>query len=152
MNHELLKRTDIASGELCPESTQDEVCQAIQFRDALKEATRVLSERVEAGVIAWIEKNGEFAIGETRYYVGPNKSTKCKDLPATLKAVLVATEGDVEAVCRALSSSAFKHGACRELLPADEYDTLFETREVADLKTGVAKGPRLQEFNDRWKK
>lgn len=150
MNHELLKLADNATAEITPATPLPELLTAMEYVTALKEATRLLSEKVEAGAIQWIEANGEIEVGETRYYVGPNRTTKCKDLGATLEAVLKATGGDFTETVRCLSTSAFKHGAAREILPADEYEALFETTEVMDLKEGNAKPARLQKVNARF--
>ncbi len=148
MNTELLKSTlsainTVAAGD----ATQEQVLTALNFLDALKEATRQLGEQLEPAVIKWIEGNGELSFGEIRYYVGANKTTKCKDLTETAQALLEA--GGVETLVRGLSTSAFKHGTCRELL-GDAYGKLFETTEVQDLKTGVAKPKRLQKVNERF--
>jgi hypothetical protein len=152
MNHDLLKMADTATAALDTDATVDQVLMAMDFVKALKEATAALAERVESRVIGWIEANGEIEHGDTRYYVAPNKTTKCKDLGQTLEAVLKATGGDFGATVRAFSSSAFKPGACRELLPADEYEALFETKEAMDLKEGKPKPARLQRADTRFLK
>ena len=150
MNTEPLKTTlrainTVESGE----ATRDQVLAALNFLDALKEATRGLGERLEPAVIKWIEANGEISFGDIRYYVGPNKTTKCKDLTETAATLLEL--GGVETLVKGLSTSAFKHGACRTLIEDSAiYDKLFETTEVQDLKTGTAKPPRLQKVNERF--
>lgn len=153
MNDMLLKTTydaiDTVENGL---ASREEVLNALNFMDALSEATRELKARLEAAAIKWIEANGELEFGDIRYYVGPNKTTKCLNLSGTLEALLTATGGDFEAVVRCLSTSAFKHGACREALPESEYNALFKTEEVMDLKEGKPKGPRLQKVNERFLK
>lgn len=152
MNTELIKSADDAIIVLeFGGASKARLLEAMNFVDALKEVTRSLSERLEAAAIAWIEQNGEIESGEIRYYVGPNKTTKCLDLKATVEAVLTATGGDTDAFVRTLSTSAFKHGACREVLPPEDYAALFKTTETPDLKTGVA-SKRLQKVNERFLK
>ena len=150
MNHDIARMADDAAKAIDAESTVDQVCLAIQYRDALREGTRELCERVEEAVIEWIKANGDVTIGPKRYYVGTTKTTKCRNPTDTLRAVLDATCGDVDAVGELLAAGAWKPGACRSVLPPVVYDGLFETREVADLKTGVAKPPSLQVIDERF--
>ena len=153
MNTELLKIThdaiDTVENGL---ASKEQVLFALNFMDTLAEATRLLKSRLEAAAIKWIQENGELEYGDIRYYVGPNKTTKCLDAGKTLEALLSATDGDFEAVVRCMSSSAWKHGACREALPPAVYENLFRTEEVMDLKEGKPKGPRLQKVNERFLK
>lgn len=128
------------------EASKDDVLTTIELVARMKQLTRELADKAETAAIAWIEQNGDITTGLVRYYAGTNKAVKCKDHDATLQAVLTATGGDVSAVARCLASSAWKHGACREVLPADEYEGLFETVETKDLKTGTAR-QRLQKFD-----
>jgi len=152
VNHELLRMADTATGDLTTESSRDELLAAMDTVKALKEAVAVVAERIEQAAIEWIGANGEIEERGVRYYVGPNRTTKCTDLAKTLEAVLQATGGDFQATVACLSSSAWKHGACRDVLPVNTYAELFKTTEVADLKTGAAKPPRLQKVDDRFVK
>jgi hypothetical protein len=151
VNHELLKLADTSTSALDADTPRETLLMAMEFVAALKEATRLLSERVESKAIEWIGQNGEIEVGEVRYYVAPNRTTKCKDLGRTLEAMLKATGGDFAETVRCLSTGAFKPGACRELLPEDEFVDLFETVETPDLKEGKPK-KRLQKVNERFLK
>lgn len=146
----IMQRTGDATDAITADSSHDDVCLAIQYRDALKEATRLLCERVDAAVMEWIRVHGDVTIGPVRYYIGQSTTTKCRSVPDTLRAVLETTGGDVDAVAQLLSASAFKPGACKKTLPPEVYDAHFETRAVEDVKTGVPKPPRLQEFDERF--
>lgn len=130
-------------------ATSEQVLAAMNYTGLVKEAARDLSERMEAATIAWIGKNGDLVDGDIRYYVGPNKSTKCLDLPGTLRALLEVSGGDLDAVVEVLSSGAFKPGKAKEVL-GEKADGLFETKETTDLKTGKATGPRLQKRDPRY--
>lgn len=131
---------------LCGEATADDVLTCLGVVDRLKQITRDLTEQSEKAVIDWIGQNGELTCGDVRYYVATNKSTKCTDKERAVTAILSASGGDIAALARCMSSDSLKPGACRELLPPDEFDGLFETREVPDLKTGKPR-VRLQKFD-----
>jgi len=118
------------------DATAEDVLATIDVIDALKALTRNLADRSEAAIIAWIEQHGQIERGEVRYYTGPNKTVRCRNHEATVEAVLSASHGDLAAVARCLSSSAWKAGAVRELLPPDEMDGLFEVLVSRDLKSG----------------
>jgi len=131
------------------DATAEDVLATIDVIDALKALTRDLAARSEAAIIAWIEQHGQIERGEVRYYTGPNKTVRCLNHEATVEAVLSASHGDLAAVARCLSSSAWKAGAVRELLPPDEMDGLFEVVVSKDLKTG-APLKRLQKVDGRF--
>lgn len=144
---DIITKVRAALDSFSPEVTADEALQALEFRDRLKEITRELDSKIELAAIAWIEANGDLVKGEQRYYVAPNKSTKCRDVKSAIHAILKATGGDFDALVACLSSGAIKHGAARDILPGDEYEDLFETKTTADLKTGAATPKRLQKFD-----
>jgi hypothetical protein len=107
-------------------------------------------DELESRLIERIELTGEFLVGETRYYVGNPKKTKCRDNLATLNALLTVCEGDVDRLAECLASGAWKHGTVRVLLEdsgkGELFDTLFETTSEPELKEGVAV-KRLQKAN-----
>jgi len=145
--HDIIQSCDDVMAAFTPEVTADEALAAIELVARLKEIARELSQQCEARAIAWVEKNGDLYAGEKRYYVAPNTSTKCKSVRGTLESLLKATNGDFDAVVACLSSDCFKHGACRDILPGDEYADLFETKQTNDLKTGKPSPRRLQTFD-----
>ncbi len=125
------------------------IAQAVLAR--VGEIYRELKEKVEAASIDFIERKGQVEDGEIRYYVGVNKTTKCKHLGLTCKALLDAVGGDVETMVTLLSTAAFKPGACREVL-GDDWQKYFETEETKDLKTGAPSHKRLKKTNERFLK
>jgi len=118
------------------DATAEDVLATIDVIDALKALARDLAGRSESAIIKWIDQHGQIERGEVRYYTGPNVTIKCRNHEATVEAVLSASHGDLAAVARCLSSSAWKAGAVRELLPPDEMDGLFEVVVSKDLRTG----------------
>jgi hypothetical protein len=131
------------------EATSEQVLAALDYVVTLAFVTNELKKRMEEAAIKWIQANGDLVDGDIRYYVGPNKSTKCLDLPGTLRALLEVSGGDLDAVVEVLSSGAFKPAKAREVL-GERADGLFETKETTDLKTGKATGPRLQKSDPRY--
>ena len=132
-----------------PGPTRDDVLKALDLSARLREVARELTEQVEAGAIAWVQAHGEIIDGDVRYYVGANKSVKCRDVKGTLGAVLEVTGGDLDAVIECLSSGAFKPAKTKALL-GKRADEFFETTETMDLKTGAAGKPRLQKHDPRF--
>lgn len=93
-------------------------------------------------MVGWINTNGPIEFGTIRYYVGPEKKTKCRDQQATADAILTACGGDWERFASCLASGAFKHGAVRVLLDQagtpEKFGDLFEVVETQELKEGKA--------------
>lgn len=114
----------------------------LDIRSALSElATKVREFRaeVEAALVENIDLHGDIDMGDgKRLYVGVDRSYKCRDNVATFDALFEATGGDVALMAEHLASGAWKPGSCRKTL-ADRFDTLFETAEAKDVKTGSAK-------------
>jgi hypothetical protein len=114
----------------------------LDIRSALSElATKVREFRaeVEAALVENIDLHGDIDMGNgKRLYVAVDKTYKCVNNAATLGAILEATGGDEALMAEHLASGAWKPGACRTTL-GPRFDTLFETSEAKDVKTGSAK-------------
>ncbi len=132
-----------------PDATADQVLLALEAVRVLGELHRDLKAQVEAAAISHIERHGEISDGVRRYYVAPNKSTRCTDVRGTLAAILDAAGGDLDAVQDCLASDAWKPGATRKLLGAAS-DGYFETKVTTSLKTGEPSPPRLQVVDSRF--
>ena len=137
------------------DATVDQVLMAQEFIKKLGEIHRELKEKLELATIAYIEKNGEIRDGERRFYVGPNKSTRCVDVRKTVEAVFEVSGGDFDVFVECLSSSAFKPAATKKVL-GDKASELFIDTETKDLKTGELGKKRLQEVDyskiQKWSK
>lgn len=135
---------------LSVDSTPEEVGQALGRVAAFKEAAYELDRMLKGIMLEWVEHNGPQVIGETRYYAGTKKTTKCKSNPATLDAILQATGGDMESTANLLASQPFKHGACKQAL-GDKWGEYFEVVEEPELKEGKPT-KSLQSINTRFLK
>lgn len=129
-------------------ATQEQVLTALEFVKRLGEVQRELKERVNKAAISYIQAHGPIEDGTRKFYVGPNKTTKCKDLRGTVAAVLDAAGGDVDAMVDCLSTDAFKPGATKKLLK-DRAGEFFETKETNKLEF-EASVPKLQETDSRF--
>lgn len=96
-----------------------------------------------------LQATGPMTIGDVTYRAGHRKEAKCLSNDAAADAVYTAVAGDMSQFTACLSSSAFLPGACRKVLAADVFDSLFETVEKPVLVEGKAK-PQLLEFNERY--
>ena len=144
----ILARTAISTVESNPVATKEDVLTALNFTKRLRELAKELSDNAESAAIQWIQQNGEIVDGDIRFYVAPNKVTKCLNVKGTLGAVLESSGGDLDAVAECLASSAWKHGATKKML-GDKADEFFETVETADLKTGIG-AKRLQKVDQKF--
>ncbi len=132
-------------------TTKDDVLSALTFCKRLREIASDLSAQAEKGAMGFIEANGDIVDGEKRYYVAPNKTTKCVDLRGTMAALLTAAGGDEEVVYGCMSASAWKHGAVKKNLPPEVYEKLFETKETKGLEEGKPT-KRLQTFDPEFQR
>lgn len=147
-----IDKVNAALAQLCRDgATQDDALNALAFRDRLKEVSRDLCEQIEQNVIEFIQLNGDLECGDIRWYVAPNKSTKCHDQRKALEELLTACGGDLDQFAECLASNALKHGACKNVMAADVYGRLFFTTQVLDLKEGKPKN-RLQKLDARFTK
>lgn len=124
------------------EATPEQVLEMMDRMDAVMAHAKEIKDNLNAAVIEWIKANGDLVSGTKRWYVGVKKQTKCRDQKALVEAVLNATGGDVDKFCEMLGANAFKPGACRQLLTADEFASLFRIDEGDELRDGAA--PKLQ--------
>lgn len=138
-------------GEQCNPASKDLAAQLLGEIDRLKQLTRELAFKAEEIACGVITQHGDIEIGEIRYYVGAEKTTKCIDKPGTLSALLDAKAGDFEAVCATLASDPFKYGAVRATVGEETFAKLFKTDTKIDLKTGKPLHG-LQRFDGRFQK
>lgn len=112
----------------------------VYVRGAVKVAYQRLREignLLDEQLLAWMDANGDLIVDEqTRLYIGTKKTVKCRDVGACLAALEEAAGGEIEKVVECLSSSAWKHGACRQLLGPEKYEKCFAETVEQDVKTG----------------
>ena len=148
-----LTELELAVSTIDDGATLDLIGDTLGKLDFLKEQIRLAEHDLKARLVEYIKANGEFQLGPIRYYIGPDRETKCTNLRGCVEAVLVETGGDVDAFTCLLSMNAFKPGACKKLLPLSKYSELFLTTEKTRLKQGEPEGPpqpQLQKVDQRF--
>ncbi len=122
----------LASGAASPQEARD----AIAYADMFMRASRELMSRIKAAAIGWINVHGELVDGHTRYYVGTQTTTKCRDNAAAFMSLIDAIDGDIEQAARLfLASGAIKPGAAKKALTPERFAELFEVKRENELKT-----------------
>lgn len=104
---------------------------------------RSLKERVEEYMTKWIEANGPFAIGDTEFFLAPDKSIKCRDIRKTVTALYESVAGDFDAFCECLSVNAIKPGAAKKVLGDSRFLELFEVKVATDLEKRPVKSLQM---------
>lgn len=126
--------------------TQDQVLELKDRVDATFEQIKATRDSLTIAMIEWLDNNGPIETPTTRYSCGKTKRIRCDNTRETLEAILVALEGDVDAVCKLLASQPIKPGACREVL-GDKWDDYFteswtDKLEVKSIPTHLLKDDR----------
>lgn len=116
--------------------TADDVAATVAMVHSLAEAAERLKREVSERAIQWIEHHGPLQVGAVRYFVGRRTVTKCTNVLSAVEMLLDACGGDVDAVCKCLASQPLKHGACRTILTAEQWQQVFRVTEVVDLVNG----------------
>lgn len=102
----------------------------------LKGEVKRVADLCEAAMVEWVKTNGPIIDGTKSWVIGRTKKVKCRDVPATIEALLKATGGDFEKMCDNLSSGAVKHGAASKWLTPEEFDRLFEVSWDEGIELG----------------
>lgn len=128
--------------EQCLSITTDmTVEQVMEIRERLMFAeTRVKEAKasLNAALMEYIDAHGPFVVGNTRFYNGVKKTTRCMSVPRCVEALLTETGGDFDEFCKVLGSQPIKPGAAEGIL-GDEWDEHFEVIGQQDVKTGKPK-------------
>lgn len=119
--------------------TPDEVISQLMALEQLKVALGDLMKLVEQTRQGFgMEQVGRLGRALFPYYVGTETTKKCHDVGATLRAIELATGGDVSAVNACLSANALKPGECAKVLGGD-FGRFFEVTETSKLKESEGK-------------
>lgn len=133
-----------------------EMFEAVQF---LKKQTREVEAQMKELLLEYIEEHGEIDDGRRRFYRGKKTKTYAGPKPpegekrdvysanvdvlTTLTGVFPDTPDIEGLIAEALSSDAWKVGACRTLL-GDRFDEVFTTETVYEAKEGKTKKPVIE--------
>jgi hypothetical protein len=138
----------------------DTILQAYAIVARVKELGRDMTDALEERMqdVLAEQPQQSLTIETVRYYLGMNKSVKCKNHAGTLGVVLETSGGDLDKVVECLSSGAWKYGAVRVLLEEagkpDAFDELFTTEEKPEVREGkpAKSGKTVQIFDKRFQR
>ncbi len=122
---------------LSAESSLDDLCAALDASEWLLARAKTIDRLMKQIAIAWIDRNGEFAIGDIRYSVGFSLTVKCLNVPQTGHAVLQAAGGDFNHFMSVLVAQPFKHAAVRDIIGNKLHGRLFRVNRTGRLVNGV---------------
>lgn len=114
-----------------------ELCAALDATDWLLARAKTIDRLVKQIAIAWIDRNGEFDIGDQHYSVGYSTTYKCLNIPQAGHAILEAGKGDIDVLFALLVSQPFKPASVRNLLDMKLYASLFKPHRNGRLINGV---------------
>ena len=134
------------------ELTPDEACQMLDDIAGGMKRLRDAKAVLEAFLVDWLPTTltRELRIGTKKWYVGPNKNTKCRSVRATIEALMLVTGGDFDALVDCLSVNCLKPGACRKVL-GEAFRAHFDEIVEMDLKTSEPK-KSLHELDEKFLK
>lgn len=132
--------TELLEQEVSELSADSDVQRLLAVRDKahwLKDFGKLMADTADDVLLAHILTTGKpISVGDNLFVSAAyRKEVKCNNPKALLDVLLKRTGGDLDAVTACLSSSAWKHGACREPL-GDTFDQHFTTTSVPYLKEG----------------
>lgn len=145
-----LERLEVFISDLDDQSAADDVLLWLDRAGAFLSAAKAVNDAVQKRAIAWITVNGPLRVGDVLFVVEHQRTTRCRDVRATLHAAVEALSGDLDAVATLLAANAWKHGACRGSLPQAVYDSLFETQVRSRLASGATAPKELIRIDERW--
>lgn len=126
----------------------------LAFKRAINERVAALLDEIDDVIVPELQAAGGCVMGEVRYYAGPDKDHKNRDLLTTVEAVFQASSGDWQAFVDCLSTNAFKAGATRKLFEASgepaRFEACFETVEKWVVKEGKPTRGKVQSFNPQF--
>ncbi len=118
-------------------SSLDELCAALDATEWLLARARTIDRLMKQIAIGWIDRNGEFAIGDVRYSVGFSLAFRCLNVPQTGHAVLEAAGGDFNHFMSVLVAQPFRHAAVRDIIGNRLHGCLFRAHRTGRLVNGV---------------
>lgn len=132
--------------EVSVQSELDRLSAALEDTDWLLARAKTIDRLMKQIAIAWIDRNGEFDIGEQHYSVGYTTTFKCLNIPQTGHAILEVGRGDIDVLFALLVSQPFKPASVRNLIDMKLYGSLFKAHRTGRLINGVPE--RLLKFTD----
>jgi hypothetical protein len=118
-------------------SDVDALAAAVDATEWLLARAKTIDRLMKEIAIAWIDRNGEFDIGEQHYSVGYSTTFKCLNIQQTGHAILEAGKGDIGVLFELLVSQPFKPASVRNLIDMKLYGSLFKAHRTGRLINGA---------------
>ena len=116
-------------------STPDEIAATWQAIDFAREFLKAIEAAAKAHTEAYLQLNGEFQVGDIKYYLGKSKTTKLRDVKSALDKLLGIFS--VEQIAQSLSANALKPGQVRTYLKELGLDAVFDEIFVTTVDEGL---------------
>ena len=116
-------------------STPDEIAATWRAIDFAKEFLKAIEAVAKAHTEAYLQLNGEFQVGDIKYYLGKSKTTKLRDVKSALDKLLGIFS--VEQIAQSLSANALKPGQVRTYLKELGLDAVFDEIFVTTVDEGL---------------
>jgi hypothetical protein len=119
------------------DSTQDQLAQALDSADWLLSRAKAIKQLINQIAIAWIDRHGEFEIGNLRYSVTYSTTTKVRNIHQCGHTLLTRLNGDLDQLFDTLVAQPYKPGTSKRILDKKEFSSLFMTKLAGRLVNGV---------------
>ena len=116
-------------------STPDEIAATWQAIDFAREFLKAIEAAAKAHTEAYLQLNGEFQVGDIKYYLGKSKTTKLRDVKSALDKLLGIFS--IEQIAQSLSANALKPGQVRTYLKELGLDAAFDEIFVTTVDEGL---------------
>lgn len=143
-------RVELGVAAVDDDASLDDVSTAVAMVDYMKKWINEQDKELKRRLVLYIQKRGEFMIGEEKFYLGHKKETWCEDVAETVVALLGLKAGaqleilnaktgeavpfNLESLTDCLSSDAFKPATTIKALQPADADRLFKSEMKTHLK------------------
>lgn len=156
---DIRQRIELLMLEIDDSAPLEKVQMFLTMREVLRQFLSAMDKDGNLRVVSWIKANGSFMLGETEYYTGPEKKTKCTDVRGAAMALMGITgeivdpgSGEVvslENLVDALSTDAFKPATAMKMLGIRARE-FFEIVVKDKLKKDLTERSELRKSNTRF--
>lgn len=151
-NHDKIDLLAYEVSSINNEYTHDQLAQIMDQVKFHEERIKVIKKAMEAAIFDHIQATGQrIKIGETEYYIGPEKKTKIRKEKAgeLLQLCIDLSGGNTqEAALNFLSSAPFKYGELKKQAGEDAFNQFFDVTYEDKLETTGEK--KLKSFNPQF--
>ena len=130
-----------------PKDTLAELRNCVLF---IQQRAASIRQLIDQKFVIAIQAHGPIEIGDIRYVVGVDRTTRCLDTKVTTEIILEAVGGDLVRFCQMLVAQPYKAASVRAVIPEEAYWSCFETVERRSVEEKPAE--RLMKIDTRFVK